>query len=410
MRRIVTQVLVLFATASAAHAQFWDKLSNPTTQVTLHHPPGLGLKINKVAFGAASGKCADQIVEAVVSDFVSQQVEVIDRQNLGALLAEHNLTTSGYVDQSSAAAIGRLLGPSALVFVRTQRCVTSQDRLYDTESRYDPRTKSNYNVRVYYSRTRAFLNASIQTVDLATGRIFAARALTYSPEQSNKSEDGYPEAPAEFDVLDMAIKAAVMDFHRMFLPWSEQTKLVFFDDKDCGLKQAFDLLKAQDVEGAFHASQQNLDTCKSAAKVKDKVLGHAYYNLGMSYMMRDQYDTALVYFQEAAKLRPGEIVNKALADCQAARNMMLAMQQIEQRAAFETERTRGEGERTAQAEAATTLSNADVIQMVRNRLSDAIIVHKIKSSKHKFDTSADALVVLTKAGVSEPVIMAMMEP
>src|SRR5206468_6773091 len=55
--------------------------------------PGLGLKISKIAFGPASGTCADQIVEALISDFVSQQVEVVDRQHLGAILAEHNLTT-----------------------------------------------------------------------------------------------------------------------------------------------------------------------------------------------------------------------------------------------------------------------------------------------------------------------------
>ena len=48
--------------------------------------------------------------------------------------------------------------------------------------------------------------------------------------------------------------------------------------------------------------------------------------------------------------------------------------------------------------------------MVESKLSDAIIIHKIKNSKHKFDTSSDALVKLTKAGVKDPVIMAMMEP
>ncbi len=412
MRRMVALVLVMLATVSAAQAQFFDKLSNPTTSVTLKHPPGLGLKISKIAFGPASGTCADQIVEALISDFVSQQMEVVDRQHLGAILAEHNLTTSGYVDQASAAALGKILGPSALVFVRTQRCAAQQDRLYDdtAASRYDPRTKRTYPVRTYYARTRAFLTASVQTVDLATGRIFAARALEYSPEQRNKSNDGYPEAPAEFDVLDIAVRAAVLDVHRMFLPWSEQRKLIFFDDDDCGLKRASQLLKAQDVEGTFQASQQNLGTCKNTPKVKDKVLGHAYYNMGMSHMMRDEYDQALDQFREAAKLRPGDIVNKAIAECQTAKELVLAMQQIDQRAAFETGQKQAEGDRAAQAEAAGPLTNADVIQMVESKLSDVLIIHKIKNSKHKFDTSSDALVKLTKAGVKDPVIMAMMEP
>jgi hypothetical protein len=56
------------------------------------------------------------------------------------------------------------------------------------------------------------------------------------------------------------------------------------------------------------------------------------------------------------------------------------------------------------------MTNADVLQMVRSKLSDLIIIHKIKNSKRKFDTSSDALVALTKAGVSDQVIMAMMEP
>src|SRR5881394_4565366 len=169
MRRMVALVVVLLATVSAAQAQFFDKLSNPTTSVTLKHPPGLGLKINKIAFGPASGTCADQIVEALISDFVSNQIEVVDREHLKSILAEHNFTVSGYVDQTSAAAIGKVIGPSALVFVKSQRCVTQQDRLHETETRYNNKTKSNYDVPVYSSRTQAFLKVSIQTVDLTTG-------------------------------------------------------------------------------------------------------------------------------------------------------------------------------------------------------------------------------------------------
>jgi tetratricopeptide (TPR) repeat protein len=410
MRQMFALILTLSAIPSAAHAQLWDKLSNPTIPVTLNHPPGLGLKVSKIAFGPASGKCADQIVETLISDFVSNQIEVVDRQNLNTILAEHNLALSGYVDQASAAAIGKILGPSALVFVKTQRCATEQDRLTENETKYDNRTKKNYPVRVYVSRTRAFLKVSIQTVDLATGRIFAARALDYSPEQRNKSYDGYPEAPAEFDVLDIAIKAAVSDVHRMFLPWSEKTNLIYYDNKEYGLKEAFELLKSGDAEGAFHRSQENLEKCKSDPQVKGKVLGHAYYNLGMSYMIRNEHDKALENFREAARLQPGDIVTKAMADCQRAKDLALEMQQVEDKAAVEAEKEQAEGEKAARAEKASVLTNADVVQMVQSKLSDAIIIHKIKSSKSNFDTSSEALVALTKAGVSEQIVMAMMGP
>jgi len=401
--------LTLFATLSPGYAQFWDKLTNPTVPITLNHPPGLNLKVNKIAFGPVSGTCADQIVDALISDFVSNQIEVVDRQNLNAILAEHNFTLSGYVDKASAAVIGKILGPSALVFVKTQRCVTQQDRLYDTETQYDKETKTNYRVRVYYSRTRAFLKLSIQTVDLATGNIFAARALDYSPEQTNKSYEGYPEAPSKFDVLDIAIHSAVTDIHRMFLPWSEQTSLIFYDDKDCGMREAFNLLKAGDLEGAFKRSQEALEVCKRNPE-DDKHLAHAYYNLGMSHMIRSEYDKALEYFREASKLRPGDIVTNAIAACEKANQLRLEMQKIEDKAAVAAEKEQAESEKAAKAEVATTLTNADIIQMVRSKLSDAIIIHKIKNSKRRFDTSSKALVALKQAGVSEQVIMAMMEP
>ena len=58
---------------------------------------------------------------------------------------------------------------------------------------------------------------------------------------------------------------------------------------------------------------------------------------------------------------------------------------------------------------ANALTNDDVIAMVKLKLSDAIILQKIKVSKCKFDTTPAALSSLTKAGVKEKIIMAMME-
>ena len=392
-----------------ANAQFFDELSNPKVTLNLTHPPGLGLKITKVAFGPATGDCSDQIIDAVISDFVSNGIEVIDRNNLTTLLAEHNLTLSGYVDKTSAAAIGKILGPSALIFIKVQRCATQQDKLTDKETKTNYETKKKYEVTAFYSRTRAFLKASVQTVDLATGRIFAAQTLDYSPELYNKSYEGYPEFPAEFDVQEKAFQMLVTSVHRMFLPWTEQTELYYYDDKDCGLKLAYQALKAGDVDQAYNLSQQNLETCKNTSGVKDKVLAHAWYNMGMSHMIRYEYDQALEHFREAAKLRPGNIVANAIADCQKAKNLATAMQQIDEKASLEAEKSQQETEKAVQAEMAGTLTNADVIELCQKKLPNALIIQKIKTSKCKFDTSPDALVTLTNAGVTEEIMMVMLE-
>src|SRR5438874_5901573 len=52
---------------------------------------------------------------------------------------------------------------------------------------------------------------------------------------------------------------------------------------------------------------------------------------------------------------------------------------------------RAEADSGARADTAGTLTNAGGIQMVLSKLSDAIIIHKIKNSKGGFDTSSEAL-------------------
>ena len=55
-----------------------------------------------------------------------------------------------------------------------------------------------------------------------------------------------------------------------------------------------------------------------------------------------------------------------------------------------------------------TLTNADILTMVRTGLPSAVIVEKIKKSSGKFDTRPATLVELSKVGVPEEVLLAMM--
>ena len=56
-----------------------------------------------------------------------------------------------------------------------------------------------------------------------------------------------------------------------------------------------------------------------------------------------------------------------------------------------------------------TLSNADVVKLVKAGLSAETVVAKIATSETKFDTSTDALVALAAEGVPDRVIRAMIE-
>jgi len=56
-----------------------------------------------------------------------------------------------------------------------------------------------------------------------------------------------------------------------------------------------------------------------------------------------------------------------------------------------------------------TLTNNDVISLVKAGLSPTIIINKIRSSKTEFDLSTDALIALKQAGATDDVVGAMFE-
>ncbi len=406
-------LLLLFIFSSfiiSAAAQGFDALSNPKILVKIVHPPGLGLKVNKVIFNPATGNNADQIIDVLISDFVNNGVEVIDRDNLRTILSEHDLNLSGYVDKNSAVSIGKLIGPSAMISVKILRCQTEKkENLYVDEKKYDSKTKTNKIVRAFLARTTVFLKVSIQTTDLTTGRIFTAQVLEYSPMLENKSYSGKPETPSEINVQETAFKYLASDVHKMFFSWDEATDLYFMDDKDGGLKDAFRALKAGDIRQAFELSERNLEFCKKSPEIKDKILAHAYYNLGMMYFIQNDYDKALDNFIISQKIRPGGIVVESINECNRAKGLALLMQKVDDNAAIEIEKSNNQSRQAEQSQIDNTLTNNDIISLTKKKLPTSLILQKIKTSPGKFDTSTNALIELTNAGVAESVILLMME-
>lgn len=406
----VLVIAICIAVIPNASAQGFDALVNPKISVKLLHPPGLGLKINKVIFNPATGNYADQIIDEIISDFVNNGVEVLDRENLRAILDEHDLNLSGYVDKNSAVSIGKIIGPSAMITIKVLRCQTERkDNLYADAKKRDYKTKQDYIERTFIARTTVFLKVSIQTTDLTTGKIFTARVLDYVPFVENKSLKGKPELPSEYDVQEMAFKALALDVHRMFFPWEEYTDLYFMDDKDGGLKDAFKALKSGYVDEAFNLSQKNLEFVKDTPQLKDKILAHAYYNMGMMYFIKNMYDRAIENFQASQRIRPGSIVTESINECNRANAMAVEMQRVDDKAAFDVAQSNKQTLSAAKSQAANTLTNADVIALTKQKLPVKLIIQKIKTSPCNFNTSTDDLVKLSNAGVAEDVILLMME-
>ncbi len=332
MKKMLRAASLILLCSIGVSAQFWDRLTKPRVGVSITHPPSLGLNVKRIAFGAPKGECADELTDKMMETFVNQGIEVMDRQNLDSMLAEHKFNLSGYVDRQTAAELGKILGPTALVFVKVQRCTTEKQSLYR-----DVRNNNGTIRRINISKTQAFFLGTIQTVDLATGSIFAAKTLEYKPHRENEAESGQAEFPSEYDLRDSALKLAAKEAHRMFFPWSERRELIFFNDKDCNLKLAFQILERGDREGALRQSQENLDNCK-ASDAKRNALAHAEYNVGIAHFALNNYDKALQFLSGSANLKGGDIVAQAIAECRGAQTLASEARKLEERMAVEAAR------------------------------------------------------------------------
>ncbi len=312
MRRFWLVVLFLCsAVAIATSAQFIRIVTeNKKVPFPIPRAPELGLMIKRIAFGQATGACASELVDRMIMpDFRQNRVSVIEREALAQIMAEHNFNQSAYADPASAAQLGKILGPSALVIVNVDNCNPEQQPLYE-----DSKNFNGVVTRTFISKTRFSLEGSIRVTDLTTGEVLQTQSFESKQEKQNAATNGQPEFPPVDEVKDLAMRGAQSQIHNMFFPWFEMKQEVFYDDKECGLKEAFELFKRGDHDGAFAMTQTNLEQCKGEHK-KEKTLPRAYYDAGLAACIQGDYDKAKDLFNSAMQEKGAEATATASADC-----------------------------------------------------------------------------------------------
>lgn len=76
-------------------------------------------------------------------------------------------------------------------------------------------------------------------------------------------------------------------------------------------------------------SLQNLEQCKSSAK-KPKVVAHAYYNAGLLYLLREDYDKAAEYLQEAIRNGGAKQAESTLQEARRAKALAAEIKRVEE--------------------------------------------------------------------------------
>lgn len=312
MRKLIWSVSLLCLVAVVPIFPQFIKIitQSKTIPLPIRRAPELGLIIKRIAFGQPNGPCASELVDRMIMpDFRQNRVSVIEREALNEIMAEHNFNQTSYADPTKAAQLGKILGPSALVIVNVDNCNPSQQPLFEDSKGFNGNT-----TRTFISKTRFSLEGSIRVTDLTTGEVLQTQSFESKPEKQNTATNGQPEYPPVDEVKDIAMREAQAQVHNMFFPWIEYKQEVFYDDKECGLKEAYELLKRGDHDAALQMTQSNLEQCKGEHK-KEKTLPRAYYDAGLAACMQADYDKAKELFNSAMQEKGAEAVAAASSDC-----------------------------------------------------------------------------------------------
>jgi tetratricopeptide (TPR) repeat protein len=304
MRTHVFCLAGLIATAPA-HAQLWDrfqKMINPEVEVQLTHPPELGIRIQRLAFATASTPIEADLIQALIGDLSSTgEIEILDRANVDRILREQKFSNSGMVDEKTAVELGKLLGSPALMIVKVHHFNFNKTQRQEVQTKKEKVDKKEVETKVttYFTGKQGDFVASIQAVDLATGKIYSAKRIVASPSLENKQQDTAPDPPSDAQIREMAIAQAVSLVRKMVLPWAEARKLVFYDDSDYSMKEAYGRLKIKDYPGALVAARQSLGKAKADPNAKPKYLGRTNYNIGICHFILGDYESALPFLKLA---------------------------------------------------------------------------------------------------------------
>jgi len=420
-RRTVVVMAAIAAVAATsllaphiASAQFWDKLTNPKFNVPITHPPRVVLKgVTRIAIQEIAGDCGPELTDRL-SEAISRsgKFEVLDRAGLEQLFAEKGLQSSGAVSAVSTTKLGELLGAAALLTGRVTRCkatVGDPLRAPDTKD-YSGRVHTNY-VR----KTTATLLASLRIVDVTTGKTYTPSQIDGTIVEQTQARDGIPEAADENQVLSRAYEKTVAQFLQNILPWTETVSLTVFDDDKYSLKLSSNQMKSGQFDAAGDTVKKAIEAAGGDNQPDKKLLAKAYYNLGIALMYAGNTAEALPALQKSQVLRQTDIANEAINTCQRIMQLDRIAESREQNA-IELGKpsggaaASGPGRAPAVAQASQEIvTNADIIAMVKAKMSDAVVLSAIKSSRCQFDTTPKGLIALKTAGVSDVVIQAMTE-
>jgi tetratricopeptide (TPR) repeat protein len=282
-------------------------------QMTLNvrRPAEINLKdYKRIAVGDIDGLDRDRaadVADAIVTRLVElDNFDVLDRQHLGMILEEHDLTLSGMIDENTAVEIGKLIGSAALIFGRVRT-----DHYEEVVSKDNPWTDKKGKTHQTITRTGTHtLTVHFSVIDVQTGKILGVKDISASPNAQTTADNEKP-GPVDKDALSVQALNIVGDhFTRFIAPYTVTVAANFETDERF---PELDRALAQFRIGETGEALRLLEGVCQKQVTDPRISAKAFYNLGLAQMYAGLYPEAYENLKKAYSVNPTSRYEQALA-------------------------------------------------------------------------------------------------
>lgn len=203
-------------------------------------------------YGAIADILTDLILSRILQDYDNSEfLEIITRDQMDQVMKEQELSTSGLVNESSAARIGLLLGAEEILSGRILQVdyvpprITAMDQhetasvdIEDDSPDGADNKEISCHFRKFTKRSGLHILASYSVVDVSTGRIMTQKSLSasqnfedewgqiisgdaraLSPSQKNLAKKSEPSAPTAKEMVTETLNALSRDITSLFFDY-----------------------------------------------------------------------------------------------------------------------------------------------------------------------------------------------
>jgi len=320
----------LFVTLAILTAVLLISCAAPTISMTVTRPAEINLKhYPRIAIGDIEGGAGDH-AEDVLDHFTNQLVEsehfdVLDRQHLRSIMAEHNLNVSGVVNEETAAQLGEFIGAAALVFGRVASDDSDEKVTSEEYTQTDPDTKQKYKITRYTRTGEYTMTVNMKIIDIQTAKIIATKSFNTGYTASTKADGKQPAGIDYNNLYSLCLGNLSDQFMRWVAPYNVRVNAVYEVHKNLPELSA---AKTQLSIGETAEALRLLTEATSKEGLEPKCKAMAHYDLGIIQMYTGDFDNALANLKTSMNLMPKKkIYLNAIATCKAEKEKAAKLQE-----------------------------------------------------------------------------------